>query len=635
MGSSLDDAVIPRADDGPPAEPVDGTAVWPLADDFPPGDPAAWMALVEKTLDGQAFDKRLVTRTYDALPIAPLYTAANAATPLAGADPGPRADGRWDLRARVLHPDPAAANAAALDELQGGASSLLLSVDPTGETGVALGSPADLDTVLAGVLIDLAPVALDAGPHGVAVGRWLLDLGEARTLRPRLALHIDPLSNFAAAGVAAGGIAAQIEAAAALARRGVAETVFLASGQVAHEAGGGEAAELGLAMASALAYARAMIDAGLEPAAAFAAIALGLAADGDYFLTLAKLRAARALWARITGAVTGSPLPAVIEARSSRRMLSALDPWVNLLRLTSACFGAATGGADAVVLDAFSQPLGRPTRFARRQARNTQLVLMEESHLGRVADPAAGAWYLETLSRELALAGWAVLQRIETAGGAAAALEAGVLAEAVAQTRAARTADIARRKAGLIGVSEFPDLAEAGVDLDLDDPAPFARPAPAPLPGPDSRCPPLTPWRAAAPFEALRRRAAAMDPRPTVFLATLGAPADYAGRVGFARNLFAAGGIAAEVGDVADGPSQSTPIAVLCSSDARYAEEGEAAARTLKAAGARHLYLAGRPGALQTALEAAGVHGFLQAGMDAPAFLSRALDLALDLAETR
>ncbi len=607
--------------------------VIPLADDFPPGDPAAWKVLVEKTLDGQAFDKRLVSRTYDGLRIEPLYTAANGERPLAAAARGRREDGRWDIRARVLHPDPAAANAAALDELDGGASSLLISVDPSGEAGVAIGSAADLGVVLDGVLIDLATVALDAGPHGLVAGEWLLGLGEARTLKPRLALHIDPLSSFAEAGVAAGGIAAQIDAAAALARRDVAETVFLASGQVVHEAGGGEAAELGFAMAAALAYARAMIEQGLTPAKAFGAIALGLAADGDYFLTLAKLRAARALWARITGAAAGSPVPATIEARSSRRMLAALDPWVNLLRLTSACFGAATGGADSIVLDAFSQPLGRPTRFACRQARNTQLVLMEESHLGRVADPAAGSWYLESLSRELAEAGWAFMQKIEAAGGAAAALESGLVAEAVATTRTARTADLARRKAGLIGVSEFPDLAEAGVDLDLADPRPFAKPAPASLPGadspsPDGHCPPLAPWRAAAPFEALRRRAAAMQPRPTVFLATLGAPADYAGRVGFARNLFAAGGIAAEVGDVADCPPDKAPIAVICSSDARYADEAEAAARALKAAGARHIYLAGRPGELQARLEAAGVHGFLYAGMDAPAFLARALDLA-------
>ncbi len=600
-----------------------------LASDFPSGDAAAWMTLVEKTLDGQAFDKRLISKTYDGLKIEPLYTAANSAEPLA-LQPTPREDGRWDIRVRVDHPDPIQANAIALEALEGGAHSILLAVDPTGENGIAIGSAADLDQVLQGVFIDLAPVALDAGAHGVAVAQWLLEIAEARTLKPRLALNIDPLSAFAGAGVAKGGVAAQIKAAAGLARDEVAETVFLASGQVVHEAGGGEAAELGFAMANVLAYAKAAIDAGVAPAKAFGAIALGLTVDGEYFTGISKLRAARALWARITEVATGAAIPVRIEARSSRRMLAALDPWVNMLRVTAAGFAAATGGADAIVLDAFSQPLGRPTAFARRQARNAQLVLMEESHLGAVADPAAGAWYLETLSRNLAEAAWAFMQQIEAVGGAAAALESGLIAEAVAATGAARNADIAKRKAGLIGVSEFPDLAESGVDLDLTDAGPFAKSAPPALAGTESRCSPLTPHRAAEPFEALRRRAAAMHVRPRVFLATIGSPADYSGRVGFARNLFAAGGIVAETGEVDAYEPAEAHLAILCSSDALYAEGAEPAARALKAKGAARVYLAGRPGDLQTALVAAGVDTFLFAGMDAVL----ALDQALTLVET-
>lgn len=598
----------------------------PLASDFPPGDAAAWRALVDKTLDGQPFEKRLISRTYDGLRIEPLYTAASAEAPLATA-PTIRADGgRWDVRVRVEHPDPAAANAIALQELEGGANSLLVAIDPSGEHGVAIGSAADLERVLDGVLIDLAPVALDAGPHALVAARWLLQVGEARTLKPRLALHLDPLSSFAETGVAAGGIAAQIAAAGELAKTEIAESVFLATGRVVHEAGGAEASELGFALSSALAYARAAIDAGAAPTKAFSAVALGVAADGDYFLTLAKLRALRAVWARATEAATGQGLIPHIEARSSRRMLATLDPWVNMLRLTSACFGAATGGADAILIDPFSQPLGRPTAFARRQARNAQLVLMEESHLGRVADPAAGSWYLETLSRDLAQAAWAFMQKIEAIGGPAAALEGGLIAEAVAAARKARQIDIAKRKAGLIGVSEFPDLAEAGVDLEPVDPKPFAKTAAAPFAGgPDSRCTPLTPWRASAPFEALRARSAARTPHPKVFLALLGTPADYTGRLGFSRNLFAAAGIAAVTGEANDLNPMETPVAVIASSDALYAEQAEAAARTLKTLGARHVYLAGRPGDLEPALRAAGVDDFLFAGMDVIATLDGAL----------
>lgn len=597
-----------------------------LAEGFPPADEAAWRALVDKTLDGQDFDKRLVSRTADGLKVQPLYTAANAGEPLAGAGGGVRADGRWDIRVRIDHPDLVQANAIALEALEGGASSILLALDPTGEHGVAVGSKADLERVLEGVLIDLAPVGLDAPTLGAVGGAWLADIGEARTLRPKLALHLDPLSGFAATGSSV--IEAEIATAAALAARGVGDNAFLASGVVVHEAGGTEAMELGFALASALAYAKAGEAAGLERTAAFRAIVLGLAVDGEYFTSISKLRAARALWARLTEAATGAPVPAVIEARSSRRMLAALDPWANMLRLTAAGFGAAVGGADAIVLDPFSQPLGRPTAFARRQARNAQLVLMEESALGRVADPAAGAWYVEDLSRNLATAAWAFLQKIEAEGGAAKALESGLIADAVVKARSEREAAVAKRRSGLIGVSEFPDLAEAGVELDHVDPAAFPKPSPVAAPtGPASHCPRPEPWRASAPFERLRARAAALRERPTAFLATLGAPADYAGRVGFTRNLLAAGGIAAEVGAVSDYAPSIGPLAVICGSDALYAEGAAEAARALKAAGAKVVALAGRPGELEAALTEAGVADFLHVGMDAPAYLDHALIL--------
>lgn len=593
-----------------------------LAEDFAPASEADWRALVDKTLNGAPFEKRLVAKTYSGVAIQPLYREAE---PLGVAAPV-HEEGRWDVRVAVDYPDPETANLHALEALEGGATSLLIHIEPAGRDGVAAGSAEDLGKVLEGVFLDLAPVALDAGARGVEAARWLLQIGEARTLRPRLQLHIDPLSAFAVEGSCEGGVDATITAAAGLAASPTPETLFLASGIAAHEAGASEAVELGVMASAAIAYARALTTAGVDAERAFALVALGLSADGEYFTTIAKLRAARAIWARMVEAAAGSPLPARIEARSSRRMLSALDPWVNMLRLTSAGFAAATGGADAIALDPFSQPLGRPTAFARRQSRNTQLVLMEESHLGAVADPAAGSWYLETLSRQLAEAGWAAMQTIEAAGGLARALERGVVQGLVAETRAAREADLARRRTGLIGTSEFPDLAEAGVELDHS-----ATPSPPGLsrgPGGDaSRCEPLVPWRASAPFEALRTRAGALAKRPRAFLATLGAPSDYTARVGFSRNLMAVGGIAADTGEVSDYAPDEAPIAILCSSDALYPEGAADAARRLKAAGARRLYLAGRPGDLEAELTAAGVDGFLFAGMDILPVLDEALDL--------
>jgi len=602
----------------------------PLSEDFDPPAREQWLALVEKTLKGAPLD-RLTSTTHDGLAIRPLYTADDAA-PVPGARRAPAADPArpWDVRTLVEHPDRSQANADVLRDLEKGAASVLLRLDPSGETGVAVASQDDLARVLDGVLLDVAPVALDAGFMGPAAADWLAVLAKGAPAAP-LAFHLDPLSAFAEAGAAPGPVEAHLIAAANTAARHAPAypkaSLFLAAGRVLHEAGGSDAQELGFLAAAATAYARAMVRAGLPMADAWKRLTLGVSVDGEYFASLAKLRAARALFARLASAC-GVEATARIEARSSRRMLAALDPWTNLLRLTAAGFAAAAGGADAVVLDPFTRPLGRPTAFARRQARNIQLVLMEEAHLGRVADPAGGAWFVERLTDDLARAAWAFFQETERTGGALAALESGLVAERVATVREARLKDVARRKAGLIGVSEFPNLDEGAVAVDAVDPTAFARPAPdLRLPGPQARCPALVQIRLSEPFEALRARAETLPARPEVYLATIGDQADFSARLGFCRNLFAAGGIGARVGapDAFDGTD--TPFAVLCSSDERYAASAAEAAATLKARGARTVWLAGRPGELENALRAAGIDAFVFAGADAVNLLNRAFQV--------
>jgi methylmalonyl-CoA mutase len=317
-----------------------------LAEDFAPASREAWLKLVEKTIDGGDFAERLVGRTVDGLEIQPLYTPADAvgvAAPLPVHD----AERPWDIRAITAYPDPARANADLLAELEGGANSVLLRIDPTGADGVAIGSAEGLARVLDGVVLELAPIALDAGFLGVQAADWL---GAAAKSSPGalLALHIDPLSALAETGASPGPIESHLIAGANAALR-LSEvypraSLFLASGRVVHEAGGGEAEELGVMAAAALAYAKALIRAGASTQAAFAGITLGLSADSDYFLTIAKLRAARAIWARMTGACEVE-VPAKIEARSSRRMLAKLDAWTNMLRLTPSARRRPSPGA--------------------------------------------------------------------------------------------------------------------------------------------------------------------------------------------------------------------------------------------------------------------------------------------------
>lgn len=601
----------------------------PLAADFDAPSRAAWMALVEKTLKGAPFEKKLRWKTREGLSVEPLYTpedgiAAHSLPRMISADP----DRPWDLRTIIRHPDPQAANAQVLDDLENGAASVLLRLDPTGRTGIAVASVDDLAAVLDGVLIDLAPIGLDAGFFGVQAADWLAALAKPMPGAPRapLAFNMDPVSAFARAGEAPGPVGDHVAAAAAAAKCHAGSfyeaRMMLASGQVVHEAGGGEAQELGFMAASAVQYVRALVDAGFSLDDAFGRVTLGLAVDGEYFTSLAKLRAARAIWSRIIGAA-GSTVQARVDVRSSARMLARVDPWVNLLRLTAAGFAGAVGGADIITLSPFTDALGHPGVLARRQARNTQLVLMEESHLGRVADPAAGAWALEALTDSFARAGWAAFQAIEAEGGVIAALEAGLVQDKVAETRAALTAAVAKRAIGLIGVSEFPNLADVPPTLDPVDPGAFGRPAlDVTLPGAASTCAPLAQMRLAEPFEALRERAAGLE--ATALLVTLGTAADFTARVGFARNLLAAGGIAADIQAADAVEAGGARLAVICSSDARYDEAAVETARALKAAGVAHVWLAGRPGALEGALTAAGVEHFLAAGSDALAVLEQA-----------
>jgi methylmalonyl-CoA mutase len=467
----------------------------PLSSGFEVPPRAAWIALVEKTLSGAPLDS-LAKATAEGLAIAPLYAPSNIAAAPARA---PGTDRAWDLRTATAHPDPVQANAEILADLAGGAASALLRIEPTGGSGVAAGSADDLARALKDVILELAPVGLDAGFLGPQAADWLNALAKASP-GALLQFHLDPLSAFAETGASPGPIESHLVSAATVGAR-LAQTypkagVFLASGRVVHEAGGGEAQEIAFAASSAVAYAKALVRAGLPMAEAFGRITLGLSVDADYFVSLAKLRAARAVWARIASACGADPV-AQIEARSSRRMLAAKDAWTNMIRLTAAGFAGVAGGADAIVLGGFTDALGLPTAFARRQSRNIQLVLMEEAHVGRVSDPGAGSGYVEALTDEMARAAWAAFQEIQAQGdGLVGALREGRIARAVEAVVATRP------EPKLVGVNAFPPTVETPIEVAR----PAAKPAktqPSPrLPGPDSHCPPLAPIRLAEPLEA-------------------------------------------------------------------------------------------------------------------------------------
>ncbi|HRO33772.1 MAG TPA: methylmalonyl-CoA mutase family protein [Brevundimonas sp.] len=444
-----------------------------------------WAVLARKALKDAPLEG-LTRRDADGLAVRPLY-ADDGTPPLVAARPVEAQATPWDLRTLIEEADAAQANAAVLEDLNNGATSVVLSE--------AAAATSDIARVLEGVALELAPVGLEAGIEGVQAARALAAAAKGSP-RARLMLHLDPVS--VAARLGRGGLDADLALAAEEAVRQAATyplaRLFLASGRAAHEAGATIGQELGLALASAAAMLRAATAAGLTVERALAGTVLGLSVDAEYLDGVAKVRAARLLW-RSFARAAGAETEAVIEARSSRRMLDARDPWSNMLRLSAAGFAGAVGGADAVILDGFTAAAGAPDGFARRMARNTQLVLMEEAQLGRVDDPAAGSWYLDARTRDLAQAGWAEFQRIEAEGGVQQALETETLRSRIVQARDARQAALSDNRAVMVGVTRF-------VDPDPRS-APVAPRAPSRQATPDFA--PLTPVRWSAPFEEAAR----------------------------------------------------------------------------------------------------------------------------------
>jgi methylmalonyl-CoA mutase len=610
-----------------------------LAADFSPATEAEWRRLVDGVLKGAPFEK-LVGRTYDEISIAPIYARTKGAAPVAGRAPAMP----WQVMQRIDHPDPVKANAQALHDLGNGATGLDIEfaggpgARGFGVTNITLET---LKRLFDGVALD-ADIAIALNPvlgRGNA-GENLAALIEAQRIDPAtvdLRFNYQALGTMAVRGSAAaawGEIAPTFaKVVVGLMGRGFKGPFVLADGRPVHDAGGSEAQELAFAVALAVAYLRALESGGIDLDGARAAISFRLAADADQFLTISKFRALRLLWARIEAACGLTPRPAFVAAETAWRMLTQRDADVNMLRTTMATFAAGLGGANAITVLPHTLALGLPDAFARRVARNTQLILLEESNLAKVSDPAAGSGGIESLTRELCEAAWRLFQEIERAGGVFAALQQGSIQGKVAATRKAREANLARRKEVLTGASEFPNLHEAR--LAVEDTAPVALP---PDSGAAIQFEPLAAMRLAEPFERLRDRSDQIlqrtAKRPRVFLANLGTAADFTARATFAKSFFETGGI--EAID-SEGPADPAALAAawkasgadlvcLCSSDKIYSQQAAATAKALHDAGARHIYLAGRPGELEAGLRHAGAAEFIFAGCDALALLQKAYE---------
>ncbi|OBA89788.1 methylmalonyl-CoA mutase small subunit [Mycolicibacterium mucogenicum] len=539
-------------------------------------------------------ERLLDTPTYDGFPVRPLYTSLDglAEPALPGHWPFTRGgDAHRDVLAgwKVTESFPIASDA---DVATVNGAILLALTDGTSAVEVRVGAdgvPVDqLDRVFEGVFLDLVPVLLDAGADLAGAADQLLTLVEPFDADQRARLSIDlgadpltaPLSGRAAAAEAdVVGTAAKLTGYEGGVRAVTVDAAAL------HNLGASASQELAGALAAGVAYLRLLTESGLSTADALRQLSFRFAADDDQFATIAKLRAARRLWARVAE-VVGAPDSgaATIHAVTSKAMMSQRDPWVNMLRTTLAAFAAGVGGADTVLVETFDAAIdgglpGTAVTFSRRMARNTQLLLLEESHLGRVVDPSGGSWFVEDLTDQLAQQAWAKFQELESLGGFVAAREH--LRTQIAAVADRRADDIAHRRTALTGVNEFPNLAET------------------PLAQTDS-FPGVV--RYAAAFEALRNRSdaylAKTGKRPQAVLLPVGPLAEHNIRTTFAANLLASGGIeAVNPGTVAaEGVAAAAAgqvAAVVCGTDARYADEASDVIKAARAAGVAHVYLAG------------------------------------------
>jgi len=666
---------------------------------FPPLSKSDWIAKVEADLKGASFDA-LRSTIPGGLRLEPLYTADDAtdlrAPGLPGVFPYLRGSaplGGWTIRQEYDDPRPGVCKELIREDLERGVEALYLRLGP--RSGCRVLTIDGLDGLLESVDLEKTSVWIDARSDTLAVAVGLLAVAKRRGVSYdslQGCLGFDPVGLLAEEGRLQGGLRARFSELRDLAswcsRNAEGLRAVEVSSYPYHGGGASAVQELAYSIATGVEYLRQLVDGGLGVDSAARQIAFTYSVSGDFFTEIAKLRAARWLWAKVvvTAGAEADAGAMQMHARTSRFTKAERDPWVNMLRATAECTAAVLGGAQSVATLPFDCVIGPADELARRVARNTQVVLREEAHLGKVADPAGGSWFVESLTNDLARAAWAELQSIEGAGGIVAVLGSGKLIDAVGEVADAREKDLARRKTPLVGVSEFPNLQEdavhrepvsdeelqrlfkASLDAlelgahrdrllalvklvnDLERPAGAlteacvaAASAGADMYSiatvlqhgqPDFHLEPILQWRQAEIWEDLRTRSDGADPRPLAFLANLGAIPSHKTRSTWAQNLMAAAGIDAkgnagfsEADLLASGWNESgASLAVIAGSDQDYETMLEPAVAALKTAGCPVVLVAGRPGERESRLREAGASDFIFVGADVLSVMSRVLD---------
>lgn len=676
-----------------------------LADGFDPVPFEQWSDAATKGDENAA----LMTLLENGVEAKWLYTPedAIAADPagLPGKAPftrGTRAGRHWQIRQEQTQPDRARANAEILEDLNGGVTEITLRFDRAardglapgsdsfdvarGEDGIAISNLDQLGEVLDGVYLEMAGVALEAGASAPAAAALLAAHWRENGIAPESAIgsfRYDPLGTLARTGelpvspesalAAAGGLAAETSRDWPKVRALAVDTGTYV------EAGASAGLELGIAIATGLEYLRAGAGGGLEPAAAAARIEFDLSVGPDQFLEMAKFRAIRRLWARVLeeSGVEESARYSPTYATTSARMITAVDPWVNMLRVTTAAFAAGTGGADGVTVTPFDRMIGQPGDLGRRIARNTQIILQDESSLGRIADPLAGSWYGEELTDELAKAGWERFREIEREGGALAALRSGLIATTLTGLADEREDDLNHRRRVMTGINEFPLLGDDGTEpeqadlskVEGDSARLLERPALSGLEklteaAPDERLaaatslassgarvdelasavagetfslPALNPRHDSTPFEAMRRAASDHEKqggdRPQLYLACMGSIASHVNFANWAKSFFEVAGVETVPSGALDGNVDQAKtfsdggfeLVAVCAGRNQTPEDVADLVGKLREAGAKYIYMVNSTSELNQAAIDAGADELVRNGVNLTEVLTAAL----------
>lgn len=639
----------------------------------------SWRKLVDKALGPRSFSS-LTTKTLDGITIKPLYNQQDTnginTEPLLQAEK-PEGARPWEILQLIDIPSLNHANKQMKVDLKGGASGLMLSISadiPYASGVLPLDDQQSFEQLFQDIDLTNSSVHFTNGTEGLACAAALMNYLQSKDQDLSAIkgnLSFDPLSLFAALGTypdpSDEALDNWIDAAHGLKDLNCAIKPFKSSGRTWQQAGASEAMELAFSLATALYYVRILEASGFTAQEAFDSVDISLVANSDIFISTAKFRAMRILWQKVASA-SGQSSSMQLTGEMSYLDLTERDPEVNMLRATVATVAAGLGNLDGLVLLPFSSAHGIATSAARRLCLNTQIIAQEESYIGTVEDPAAGSWYVESLTNELAEKAWDYFRQTEKAGGIAKMLRAGHILTLIEPVRTAKEQAIATGKKAITGVTAFPNINEQQPGLyEMDDDADYqevsaqanSEEQPISLVSPEKgqrfndicaqlktgrtiqsfdevlECPSslidmlgCVNTRLVSSFEGLRSVSdyikVETGQRPSVFLANVGNPSDFTARATWAKSFFEAGGIEGLTNDgfasnqemINSFATSDAKIVCLCSSDEIYTKDAISLARALTEAGANAVYMVARPKLLKTipSKDRGAIHALLYQG---------------------